>query len=273
MGTGTNCSYTNSTSGVYIHLLCSTPTCCDTLTHSCTAAACSPASSEEVPVNTYLFWVILAGAAIFTVLTLVVSYAICRYRRPGCAEAGAARDRFLEENIVAATLNRWPGGGNNNNHHHNHTNTTTTSSSSPSSPSPPVSTSTPSISSSPDPLLLVHRPLNKAKPGRSMIPVKKPTAFSINKAFILGAEAFAHKPISVQGQGEPELSARRGGAGHRPRAGLLDVSVSGAASPRMVQLGGLATPRIPHLRSKGRTESKQTILSSSDSDSLTTVDS
>ena len=33
----------------------------------------------------FRFWVILAGSALLTVLVLLVSYAVCRYRKPGCA--------------------------------------------------------------------------------------------------------------------------------------------------------------------------------------------
>ena len=131
--------------------------------------------------------------------------------------------------------------------------------------------------------------------SRSMIPVKKPSRAAVNKAFIMGAEAFAGKPIIVtargRGRGGGGAGAGAGGRGGRgggvrvargapglssQRVQRCDVGVSSAgvgagvvASPRMVQLGGF-TPRV-RLRERGRTESKQTIISSSDTDSMTAV--
>ena len=119
-----------------------------------------------------------------------------------------------------------------------------------------------------------------------MIPVKRPAPAAVNKAFMLGAEAFARKPIAVQralgagggvamgvaGAGDVAGGVAEGGArsaGAVQRVLECDAEGSGAASPRLVQLGGLTTPRV-RLRDRGRTESKQTILSS-DTDSMTTV--
>lgn len=171
------------------------------------------------------------------------------------ADVGAARDRFLEENILAATLSLAGVGS-----------TSTSPASSTPATSSPATAHTPSAS----PDLLVHKPLPpRAHPGKSMIPVKKPSPAAVNKAFIMGAEAFAGKPITVQ-----RALGATGGLGVARAAGSVqrvrecDVSGSGAASPRMVQLGGF-TPRVK-LRERGRTESKQTIISS-DTDSMTAV--
>ncbi|KAK7101599.1 uncharacterized protein [Littorina saxatilis] len=269
MGTGSNCSYTNTT-GVLVNLQCAAGQCCDTAKHQCAASFCDSSSSDD-DIKSYLFWFILAGSSLFTVFTLVVSYAVCRYRKPGCADAGAARDRFLEENILAHTLHR--------------ARTIVSSPVSPTSTTP--ATASPAGGHSPD-LLVRNKPTGVRQSGRSMIPIKKPAPLAVNRAFIMGAEAFARKPITVQRGTTTTTTATAasavvGAAGAGVGVGMtrsiprpvglqrsLECDASGAASPRMVQLGGLMNTPRGMLREKGRTESKQTIISS-DTDSLTAV--
>nr|KAG5704323.1 hypothetical protein BaRGS_012632 [Batillaria attramentaria] len=185
----------------------------------------------------------------------------------------AARDQFLEENILAAQL-RSGGGG---------TGPTSPISITPAANSPDTGR-TPTAS----PDLLVHKPTARVQIQRERQgQAKKPQPKAVNKAFLMGAEAFARTSIAVprpkvgaaarvnvqpgRAQAQPTGVGGRGTATSRV-AGVqrsIDSGSTGSvASPRLVHVGGF-TPRVP-LRDKGRTESKQTILSK-DSDSLTTV--
>ncbi|PVD25293.1 hypothetical protein C0Q70_15793 [Pomacea canaliculata] len=58
--------------------------------------------SALVGERAFTFWLILAGASAFTIVVLVVSYAVCRFRRPGCADVSLAQERFLVENVLGA---------------------------------------------------------------------------------------------------------------------------------------------------------------------------
>lgn len=169
------------------------------------------------------------------------------------ADASTLRDQFLEEHILAAQLRSGTTLGNN----------TPANSATPFSTSPPNGL-TPA--SSPD--LLVHPNRSnghigqdQGRPHAHVVPSKIPVPnAAVNRAFVMSAEAFSKKPVKVQ----------RSSVKGRPFAskGVDYSSHTDMASPRLVHVGGM-TPRVP-LRDKGRTESKQTILSRDES--LTAVE-
>jgi hypothetical protein len=112
---------------------------------------------------------------------------------------------------------------------------------------------------------------------RSLIPVKKPQPSAVNKAFMMGAEAFHRKPLSSSSSPSSSSSSFKGQhtgvvvpSLQRVQESDVISDAGGVTSPRMVDLGGFTPRGHVKLKDKGKTESKQTILSS-DSESLTAV--
>ncbi|XP_071082417.1 uncharacterized protein [Haliotis cracherodii] len=83
METGADCSYTDSTN-VYHENKCAEDTifcCVNGDVKVCSSSTCG--ISVTPTLTTYAFWLILAGLAGFGVIILVITYVICRHRKPG----------------------------------------------------------------------------------------------------------------------------------------------------------------------------------------------
>lgn len=156
---------------------------------------------------------------------------------PCLSDVSLAQERFLVENVLGAQ-------GRTRSH------TVLKSSASDATTTAPSPTS-----ASPD--LLLEAPLTKGRPpGKEPGPGSRgaPRSSAVNKAFLMGAEAFSRIPVHV---------TRAGLAGRMRVGGETDVSM---VSPRLVHVGGVTprvTPRVP-LKDKGKTESRQTIISEND---------
>ncbi|XP_067683363.1 uncharacterized protein [Haliotis asinina] len=82
MDTGVDCSYTDS-ANVYHENKCAEDTvfcCLNGDVKVCSSSTCGVSVTPSL--STYAFWLILAGLAALGVIILVITYVICRHRKP-----------------------------------------------------------------------------------------------------------------------------------------------------------------------------------------------